>query len=157
MCDAFVEVGEPMRPSTVPPTTCEPFLRRARRMRFGAKRSGRGETLSKGGNAPFFARVMRTCSRPPDFLASGRVGCANRRSRSTACATGWESLAATRDFLAFLATFLVATAFAEVAVLTWRPALAGAVGFGSLPFWSAFAWIAFAVVFSLPRSLFGIG
>src|SRR4051794_14768684 len=103
MCDAFVELGAPMRPTTVPPTRCEPFFRRARRMRFGSKRSGREETLSKVEYAPRLAFVRRTCSRPPDFLASGRVGWANRRSRSTAAAAGAASVAATRDFLALAA------------------------------------------------------
>src|SRR4051812_27401495 len=111
MWDALVELGEPIRPSTVPPTTCQPFFRRASRMRLGSKRNGRDETLSKVAYAPFLAFVIRTCSRPPDFFASGRVGWANRRSRSTACArtVGAASLlAATRDFLALVATFLTA-------------------------------------------------
>src|SRR3954447_1839557 len=159
MCDACVVLGLPSRPSTVPPTTCEPFFRRARRMRFGSKRSGRDETLVKVEYAPFLALVSRICSRPPDCFACGRVGCANRRSRSTVCATAGASEAcdaATRDFFACAAT----RAFALVVLvgaLTWRPALAGALGFGSLRFCFWLAWIALAVVFSLPRSLFGTG
>src|SRR4051794_15902080 len=146
-----------MRPRTVPPTTCEPFFRRARRIRFGSKRSGREETLSKVEYAPFFALVRRICSRPPAFFACGRAGFANRRSRSTVFATtGVASLAATRDFFALAATRFLAV-FAGVGVLSWRPALAGAVGFGSLRFSDSFAWTALAVVLSLPRSAFGTG
>src|SRR3954464_3184652 len=146
MCDAFVELGAAIRPSTVPPMTCEPFFRRVRRIRFGSKRTGRDDTLSNVEEAPFFARESRTCSRPPACFAFGRVGCAKRRSRSTACAgAGAESSAATRVFLAFAATRFLATVFA-VGAFTWRPALAGAVGFGSLFFCLRFAWIALAVV-----------
>src|SRR4051794_36086755 len=113
MCDALLAVGAPMRPSTVPPTMCEPFFRCARRIVFGLKRSGLDEP-SKVEYAPRLALASRICSRPPACLACGRDGWAKRRSRSTAAgvATGSGELAATRAFLAVAAT----RAFAWLAV-----------------------------------------
>src|SRR3954447_22110249 len=134
MCDAFVELGPAIRPSTVPPTTWAPFFRRARRIRFGSKRSGREETLSKVEYAPLFALASRICSRPPDALACGRVGCAKRRSRSTVfgvAGAGSGELAATRAFLPVAATWALAlpaeAAFAVCFVFSAVAVLAGAL------------------------------
>src|SRR4051794_41661998 len=65
--------------------------------------------------------MLRIWSRPPARKASLRLGLANRRSLATrGCTTVW---ALTRGLTAGL------TAFADA--VTWRPAEAGATGFGA--------------------------
>src|SRR5690242_18234198 len=69
--------------------------------------------------------MLRIWSRPPALKASARLGLAKRRSLATFGAAGTAGLAwAAMRSLAGAAAALGAEA-------TWRPALAGAVGFGS--------------------------
>src|SRR6478609_4538029 len=84
--------------------------------------------------------MLRIWSRPPALKASVRLGLANRRSLATFGASTAFGLAGV-DSLAG-----AVTAFGAAA--TWRPALAGAVGFGSFLGRPSSRLTAFAETFS---------